>query len=481
MAQQHLSLLIGGEWIPTAEGKTRNIVNPATGEVIAEVAEGSSVDVDRAVVAAQRAFDTWSKTSPRERSQLMAEFADRVEARKEELIQQEALNGGKPLFGARWEIEDFVIDGLKYFAGAARNLDGVASADYLPGRTSSLRREPLGVVAGIVPWNYPAEIAAWKIGPVLAAGNTLVLKPSEGTPLSALILAEIAAEVFPAGVINLVLGDGIVGAALAEHPGVAAISVTGSERTGIAVAERAARNLKHVDLELGGNAPVVVFPDADLKQLVETLRMGTFYNAGQDCTAATRLLVHSSVYDEFLMAATTMASSIVYGDPLAEGNSAVEMGPLATEIQRERVDRFVRNAVENGARVVLGGSKAEGPGYFYQPTIIENVQQQDEIVQEEVFGPLMTVQRFETEDEAIALSNGVRQGLSASVWTANIGVATRVSNSLHFGTVWVNEHLPLVSEMPHAGHKMSGYGHSMSKYNLEQYTSTKHVMIRHEL
>lgn len=481
MTQQYPSLLIGGEWVAPAAGETREIINPATGEVIAKVAEGSAVDVERAVAAAKEAFKTWGKTTPRERSQLIEEFARRVEARKEELIQQEALNGGKPLFGARWEIEDFVIDGLKYFAGAARHLDGVASADYLPGRTSSLRREPLGVVAGIVPWNYPAEIAAWKLGPVLASGNTLVLKPSEGTPLSALILAEIANEVFPAGVVNLVLGDGKVGAALSAHPDIAAISVTGSERTGIAVAESAARNLKHVDLELGGNAPVVVFPDANLELLIETLRMGTFYNAGQDCTAATRLIVHTSLYDKFVAAAKSMTEAVVWGDPLAEGNTDVEMGPLATEVQRERVEGFVRNAVANGARVITGGAKAEGPGFFYLPTIIDNVQQHDEIVQEEVFGPLMTVQSFETEEEALALGNGVRQGLSASVWTKDLGIATRVSNNLDFGTVWVNEHLPLVSEMPHSGHKMSGYGHSMSKYNLDQYTSTKHVMIRHEL
>ena len=480
MAQQHSALLIGGEWVAPIEGGTREIVNPATGEVIAVVAEGSSADVDRAVEAATEAFKTWGKTTPRERSDLMAEFARRVEARKEELIQQEALNGGKPLFGSRWEIEDFVIDGLKSFAGAARTLDGIASTDYQEGRTSSLRREPLGVVAGIVPWNYPAEIAAWKIGPVIAAGNTLVLKPSEGTPLSALILAEIATEVFPPGVLNLVLGDGKVGAAMSEHPGIAAISVTGSERTGVAVAEKAARNLKHVDLELGGNAPVVVFGDANMDLLVETLRMGTFYNSGQDCTAATRLLVHSSRYDEFVAAAKEMTESVVYGDPLAEGNSDVEMGPLASEVQRDRVDGFVQRAVEGGARVITGGKKAEGPGFFYEPTMIDNVSQNDEIVQEEVFGPLMTIQRFETEEEALELANGVRQGLSASVWTSDLGIATRVSNALAFGTVWVNEHLPLVAEMPHSGHKMSGYGSSMSKYNLEQYTSTKHVMIRHD-
>jgi 1-pyrroline dehydrogenase len=480
MPQHYPAHFIDGEWVEPIDGGQRPIINPATGATIAIVAEGSAGDVDRAVVAAQRAFTSWSKTTPRERSAALAEFAARLEARKDELIHQESLNGGKPLFGARWEIEDFVIDGLKYFAGAARHLDGVASADYQAGRTSILRREPLGVFAGIVPWNYPAEIAAWKIGPVLAAGNTLVLKPSEGTPLSALLMVEIAAEVFPRGVINLVLGDGVVGSAMAEHPGIAGISVTGSERTGVAVAERAARNLKHVDLELGGNAPVVVFPDADRDLLIETLRMGTFYNAGQDCTAATRLLVHNDIYDAFLEAAAVMTESIIYGDPLAPGNEHVEMGPLASEVQRERVEAFVRDAVANGARIVTGGRKADGPGFFYVPTIVDSVRQEDAIVQEEVFGPLMTVQRFQSEEEALHLANGVRQGLSASVWTQSLGVATRMTNALDFGTVWVNEHLPLVSELPHSGHKMSGYGHSMSKYNLEQYTSTKHVMIRHD-
>lgn len=481
MSYPHTSLMIDGKWVDPLAGGSRDIINPATGELIVTVAEGSPRDVDVAVDAARRAFASWKRTTPRERSELLFQFANRVEARKEELIQKEALNGGKPLFGARWEIEDFVIDGLRYFAGAARNLDGIASSDYQVGRTSILRRQPLGVIAGIVPWNYPAEIAAWKIGPVLASGNTLVLKPSEGTPLSALILAEIAAECFPPGVVNLVLGDGVVGAALAEHPGVAGISVTGSERTGLAVAENAAKNLKHVDLELGGNAPVIVFPDADLPLLIQTLRMGTFYNAGQDCTAATRILVHADIANEFTRAATQMTDSIIFGDPLAVGNEDVEMGPLASEAQRRRVDAFVKSAVAEGARIVTGGAIFDGPGFFYQPTIIENVQQHQDIVQEEVFGPLMTIQTFETEAEALELANGVRQGLSASIWTRDIGISNRVANDLDFGTVWVNEHLPLVSEFPHSGHKMSGYGHSMSRYNLEQYTQTKHIMIRHDV
>lgn len=480
MLRDDTRIFVNGEWTPSADRAARDIVSPATGEVIARVANGSRDDVERAIAAAKAAFEGWGRTTPRERSEHMADFASKVQDAAEDLITYEAMNGGKPLSGARWEIEDFVVDGLKFFAGAARNLEGIASADYLEGRTSYLRRDPLGVVAGIVPWNYPAELAAWKIGPALAAGNTIVLKPSEGTPMSALLLAQIAAECFPPGVINLVLGDGReVGAALARHPDVALISVTGSERTGKAVARSASGTLKRVHLELGGNAPVVVFEDADLKLLMETLRSGTFYNAGQDCTAATRIIVHESRHAEFLDAAKAMADSVIVGDPLAPGNEAVEMGPLASALQRDRVHQFVQHARANGAALITGGSPLDAPGYFYAPTIVDGVTQDDEIVQEEVFGPLMTVQTFSTEEEAIQMGNGVRQGLASSVWTNDLGRAMRTSGRLRFGTVWVNEHLPLVSEMPHGGHKASGYGRDMSKYVLEEYSNTKHVMIRH--
>jgi len=338
----------------------------------------------------------------------------------------------------------------------------------------------LGVVAGIVPWNYPAELAAWKIGPALAAGNTLVLKPSEGTPLSALMLADIAGDCFPPGVLNVILGDGAdVGAALAAHPGIAMISVTGSERTGTEVARLASSSLKRVHLELGGNAPVIVHDDADLDLLIQTMRAGTFYNAGQDCTAATRVIVHESLRGDFVAAARDMAESIVVGDPLAAGNEKVEMGPLASDVQRRRVHRFVESARAEGARVVTGGAPLDTPGYFYAPTIVDGAHQNQEIVQEEVFGPLMTVQTFTDEHEAIEMGNGVRQGLAASIWTADLGRAMRTSGQLRFGTVWVNEHLPLVSELPHGGVKASGYGRDMSKYALEEYSATKHVMIRH--
>jgi 1-pyrroline dehydrogenase len=480
MLRDDTTIFVDGSWVPSASDAVREIVNPATGEAIARVARGCAADVDTAVRAAAAAFETWGRTTPRERSDRMADFAARVQAKAEELIRHEAINGGKPLSGARWEIEDFVVDGLKFFAGAARSQEGIAAGDYLEGRTSYLRRDPLGVVAGIVPWNYPAELAAWKIGPALAAGNTIVLKPSEGTPLSALMLAEIAAECFPPGVINVVLGDGAdVGAALAQHPDVAMISVTGSERTGKEVARLAAGTLKRVHLELGGNAPVIVFDDADVKLLTETLRAGTFYNAGQDCTAATRILVHESLHAEFLDAAKAMTDSVIVGDPLAPGNEDVEMGPLASSVQRQRVADFVDGARAGGARVVTGGSVMDLPGYFYAPTIVDGVGQADAIVQEEVFGPVMTVQTFASEEQALSMANGVRQGLASSVWTNDLGRATRASGRLRFGTVWVNEHLPLVSEMPHGGHKASGYGRDMSKYVLEEYTNTKHVMIRH--
>lgn len=480
MLRDDINVFINGQWTPSASRATRDVINPATGKVIARVAAGCRADVDAAVSAARTAFESWSQTTPRERSERMAEFAAKVQAAKEELIRHEAINGGKPLFGARWEIEDFVVDGLKFFAGAARMIEGIASADYLKGRTSSIRRDPVGVVAGIVPWNYPAELAAWKIGPSLAAGNTIVLKPSEGTPLSALMIAELAAECFPPGVINVVLGDGDeVGGALADHPDVAMISVTGSERTGKEVARRASATLKRVHLELGGNAPVIVFADADLTLLVNTLRMGSFYNAGQDCTAATRIIVHESLHSSFLEAVKAMSESVLVGDPLAPGNEKVEVGPLASAAQRARVARFVESAKSNGARIVTGGSAIDGPGYFYAPTVVDGVSQDDEIVQEEVFGPLMTVQTYTSEESAIRMANGVRQGLAASVWTKDLGAAMRASGRLRFGTVWVNEHLPLVSEMPHGGHKSSGYGRDMSKYVLEEYTNTKHVMIRH--
>ena len=480
MLRDDINVFINGQWTPSASRATRDVINPATGKVIARVAAGCRADVDAAVSAARTAFESWSQTTPRERSERMAGFAAKVQAAKEELIRHEAINGGKPLFGARWEIEDFVVDGLKFFAGAARMIEGIASADYLKGRTSSIRRDPVGVVAGIVPWNYPAELAAWKIGPSLAAGNTIVLKPSEGTPLSALMIAELAAECFPPGVINVVLGDGDeVGGALADHLDVAMISVTGSERTGKEVARRASATLKRVHLELGGNAPVIVFSDADLTLLVNTLRMGSFYNAGQDCTAATRIIVHESLHSSFLEAVKAMSESVLVGDPLAPGNEKVEVGPLASAAQRARVARFVESAKSNGARIVTGGSAIDGPGYFYAPTVVDGVSQDDEIVQEEVFGPLMTVQTYTSEESAIRMANGVRQGLAASVWTKDLGAAMRASGRLRFGTVWVNEHLPLVSEMPHGGHKSSGYGRDMSKYVLEEYTNTKHVMIRH--
>lgn len=426
MLRDDTKVFIGGEWTPAAEETTRDIVNPATGEAVARVARGSAADVTRAVAVAKTAARAWGRTTPRERSERMAEFANRVQSASEELIRQEAINGGKPLAGARWEIEDFVVDGLRFFSGAARQLEGIGGADYLEGRTSYLRREPLGVVAGIVPWNYPAELAAWKIGPALAAGNTIVLKPSEGTPLSALMLADLAAECFPPGVVNVVLGDGAdVGAALASHPDIALISVTGSERTGKEVARLAAGTLKRVHLELGGNAPVIVFDDADLALLMQTLRAGTFYNAGQDCTAATRILVAEGIKANFLEAAKAMVDTLRVGDPLAPGNEDVEMGPLASLVQRDRVAAFVDAARAQGAQVIAGGAPMDLPGFFYSPTIIADPAQDSPIVQEEVFGPVMTVQTFSSEEEAIALANGVRQGLASSVWTNDL-VACRL-------------------------------------------------------
>jgi 1-pyrroline dehydrogenase len=466
---------IGGEWVDSASGETLAVENPANGQVIANVQASSAEDVDRAVEAAATAFQTWQHTTPQDRSLALLKLADALEARGEEIGRLESQNAGKPV-GAAIDEVPVVVDNLRFFAGAARVMEGKAANEYMAGHTSMIRREPVGVVASIAPWNYPIMMAGWKIGPALAAGNTVVLKPSIRTPLTALVLAEIASEILPPGVLNVITGSGTtIGDPLVAHPKVGMVSVTGDTDTGKHIAMTAAQHVKRLHLELGGKAPVIVFDDADLDAVAEAIKLWGYWNAGQDCTAATRVIAGPKIYDRFVAEVSDQVKSIKWGDP-AEGDD-IEMGSLIAKAQADKVEGMVDRA-RAGAEIVTGGHRPDRPGAYYEPTIIAGPDQKSEIVQDEVFGPVVTVQRFSDEDQAIAWANDVRFGLAASVWTQDAARGMRVAKAIQFGTVWINDHFMLVSEMPHGGFKESGYGKDQSMYAIEDYTVVKHVMLK---